>query len=98
AQEQTIDVDRRARRPIVWNKWVNDPIELFFSGHIYPKGATILQMLRHQLGDSLFWAAMHNYTVKNAYGNVETEDLRAAFEGETGKDLATFFAQWVYGA
>jgi aminopeptidase N len=98
AQEQTIDADRRTRRPIVWNKWVNDPIEVFFSGHIYPKGATILQMLRHQLGDDLFWKAMNHYTTANAYGTVVTDDLRKAFEETTGKDYKTFFNQWVYGA
>jgi aminopeptidase N len=98
AQEQTIDADRRARRPIVWDKWVTDPIEVFFSGHIYPKGATILQMLRHQLGDALFWKAMNQYTVANAYGNVVSDDLRTAFEKATGKDYKTFFDQWVYGA
>ena len=98
AQEQTIDADRRARRPIVWDKWVTDPIEVFFSGHIYPKGATILQMLRHQLGDALFWKAMNQYTVANAYGNVVTDDLRAAFEKAIGRDYKAFFDQWVYGA
>ena len=98
AQEQTIDADRRTRRPIVWNKWVNDPIEVFFSGHIYPKGATILQMLRHQLGDDLFWKAMNHYITSHAYGNVVTDDLRKAFEETTGRDYKTFFDQWVYGA
>ena len=98
AQEQTIEADRRTRRPIVWNKWVNDPIEVFFSGHIYPKGATILQMLRHQLGDDLFWKAMNHYTTSHAYGTVVTDDLRKAFEETTGKDYKTFFDQWVYGA
>lgn len=98
AQEQTIEADRRGRRPIVWNRWVNDPIEVFFSGHIYPKGATILQMLRHQLGDDLFWKAMNHYTTSHAYGNVVTDDLRKAFEETTGRDYKTFFDQWVYGA
>ncbi|HEV7839071.1 MAG TPA: M1 family metallopeptidase [Gemmatimonadaceae bacterium] len=98
AQEQTIDADRRGRRPIVWDKWVDDPIEVFFSGHIYPKGATILQMLRHQLGDAAFWKAMNRYTTANAYGNVVTDDLRKAFEASTGRSFKTFFDQWVYGA
>ncbi len=98
AQEQTIDADRRGRRPVVWDKWVDDPIEVFFSGHIYPKGATILQMLRHQLGDALFWKAMKHYTTANAYGNVVTDDLRKAFEESTGKNYKAFFDQWVYGA
>jgi aminopeptidase N len=98
AQEQTIDADRRARRPVVWDKWVDDPIEVFFSGHIYPKGATILQMLRHQLGDARFWKAMNRYTTAHAYGNVVTDDLRKAFEESTGRKFGAFFQQWVYGA
>lgn len=98
AQQQTIDADRRNRRPIVYNKYVKDPIEIFFSGHIYPKGATVLQMLRHQLGDSLFWSSMHHYVTAHAYGNVVTDDLRRAFEESTGRNYKAFFDQWVYGA
>lgn len=98
AEKQTIAADRRNRRPIVYNKYKTDPIEVFFSGHIYPKGATVLQMLRHQLGDSLFWNAMHHYTASHMYGNVVTDDLKRAFEESTGRDYKTFFDQWIYGA
>ncbi|HET7457591.1 MAG TPA: M1 family aminopeptidase [Gemmatimonadaceae bacterium] len=98
AQEETIAADERARRPLVFDRWVTDPLELFFSGHIYPKGATVLQMMRHQLGDSLFWRAMHRYTVDHAAGNVVSADLERAFEQTTGRDYAPFFRQWVYGA
>ena len=98
AQEETIDADRQARRPIVYDKWENDPSEAFFTGHIYPKGATVLQMLRHQLGDVLFWKAMNRYTTTNAYGTVVTDDLRKSLEETTGKNYRAFFDQWVYGA
>ena len=98
AQEQAIEGDRHARRPIVWGKWVNDPIEVFFTGHIYQKGATVLQMLRHQLGDSVFWKGINRYTTSHAYENVVTDDLRKALEETTGRDLKAFFDQWVYGA
>lgn len=98
AQEQAIDGDRRARRPIVWGKWVNDPIEVFFTGHIYQKGATVIQMLRHQFGDSVFWKGINRYATSHEYDNVVSDDLRRAFEETTGKDLKPFFDQWVYGA
>jgi aminopeptidase N len=98
AHEESIQADRRGRRPLVYDKWVNEPFELFFSGHIYPKGATILQMLRHRLGDAAFWKAMNHYTTANAYGNVITADLQKAFEESTGGDLKPFFDQWIYGA
>jgi Aminopeptidase N len=55
-------------------------------------------MLRHQLGDTLFWKAMNHYTTAHAYGNVISDDLRVAFEQTTGRDYKPFFQQWVYGA
>ncbi len=98
SHDQVVAADRAARRPLVYDRWVNDPFELFFSGHIYPKGATVMQMLRHQLGDSLFWASMHRYTADHMFNTVTTADLQKAFEQTTGKNLDTFFRQWVYGA
>jgi len=98
AQEQSIRADRLARRPIVYDKWVSEPIELFLSGHVYTKGATVLQILRHQLGDDAFWKAMNHYTTANAYGSVITADFQKALEESTGRDFKPFFDQWVYGA
>lgn len=98
AHEEVIAADARARRPLVYDRWVTDPLELFFSGHIYPKGATVLQSLRHQLGDSLFWRAMNRYTVDHAYNTVVSADLERAFEQTTGRSYEAFFRQWVYGA
>lgn len=98
AQQQVISADRAARRPIVYGKWERSPFELFFSGHIYPKGATVLQMLRHQLGDDLFWKSMNRYTVDHEFNTVITDDLKVAFEQTTGKNFQSFFDQWVYGA
>jgi aminopeptidase N len=98
AHKATIDADRAARRPLVYDRWVTNPLELFFSGHIYPKGASVLQMMRHQLGDSLFWRAMNRYTTRHAKGNVVSDDLRRAFEEVTGRDFKPFFAKWVHGA
>jgi len=98
AQEESIRADRLARRPIVYDRWVNEPIEVFLSRHVYVKGATVLQMLRHQLGDATFWKAMNHYTTANAYRNVITADFQKAFEESTGRDFKPFFDQWVYGA
>jgi aminopeptidase N len=96
ADQQVVESDRQARRPLVYDRWVNDPLELFTV--IYPKGAAVLQMLRHQLGDSVFWTAMHRYTVDHAHGVVTSPDLEHAFEQSTGRDFSLFFKQWVYGA
>jgi aminopeptidase N len=97
-EEETIEADRAARRPLVYDRWVTDPLELFFSGHIYPKGATVLQMLRRQLGDSTFWAGLQVYAKTHALGTVSTADFQRAMEKSSGRDLSRFFAHWVYGA
>lgn len=97
AIETSIAADRRARRPLVYDKWANDPFELFFTGHIYQKGAAVLQLLRHQVGDEMFWKSMNRYITSHAYGNVVSDDLRVAFEETTGRDFKPFFQQWIYG-
>ena len=98
ARDQVVNADRGGRRPLVYGRWERNPLELFFTGHIYPKGAAVLQMLRHQLGDDLFWKSMRRYTLDHAYGSVITADLEKAFEQTAGKSFKRFFDQWVYGA
>ncbi len=98
AQEAAIAADITARRPLVYDRWVTDPLELFLSGHIYPKGATVLQMLRRELGDSLFRAGMRAYTADHTFASVVSEDVQRSFEETTGRNLDRFFDQWVYGA
>ncbi len=93
-----INADRKARRPLVYGRWNKEPVELFFSGHIYPKGAAVLDMLRTTVGDKMFWKSVNAYLTTHAYQNVETEDLRIAFEKTSGIDLKPFFNQWVYGS
>ncbi len=98
AHEETIAADRRNRRPLVYGRWVSDPAEVYFSGHIYPRGASVLQMLRRILGDSTLRAGINRYLRAHPYQSVTSADLRRALEEASGLDLSRFFAQWVYGA
>ena len=85
-------------RPLVYGDAKGrDPIQLFFSGHIYPKGAQLAHQLRRLLGDSVFWAGMHRFLTDNAYKPVETADYAIAMEKTSGRDLDWFFDQWAYG-
>ncbi|MCK5379665.1 MAG: M1 family metallopeptidase, partial [Acidobacteria bacterium] len=68
-----------------------------FSGTVYDKGAWVLRMLRHRLGDEDFFEGVAAYRVAHAGGAATSEDLKAAFEGVSGRDLDQFFDQWVYG-
>jgi aminopeptidase N len=72
---------------------------LFDWNRVYAKGATILHMLRHVLGDSTFFHSMYAYAHDPAlrYGNASTADFRRNCETVSGTNLAYFFNQWVYG-
>ena len=97
AQEEALAADLAARRPLVYDRWVTGPIELF-GAHVSSKGASVLQTLRRQLGDPVFWSGMNRYTTRHAYGVVVTDDFRRAMEEAAGRELAAFFDQWVEGA
>lgn len=97
-QQQAMQADLNQQRPLVWGKYEgDDPIVLFFSGHVYPKGAQLAHQLRRLLGDSLFWAGMHRFLTDNAHKPVTTADYAVAFEKTANRDLDWFFDQWAYG-
>ena len=97
-QRQAMAADLNQERPLVQGAPPNtDPIQIFFSGHVYPKGAQLAHQLRRLVGDSLFWKGMHRFLTDNAYKPVETADYAIAFEKTTGRDLDWFFDQWAYG-
>jgi aminopeptidase N len=75
------------------------PPEYMFGSVEYEKAGWILHMLREQLlGDSLFFAAMHDYKETFQYGLVNTEDFIAKVNEAAGEDLHWFFDQWIYQA
>ena len=97
-QQQAMQADLNQERPLVFGAQPGtDPIQIFFSGHVYPKGAQLAHQMRRLVGDSLFWKGMHRFLTDNAYKPVETKDYAIAFEKTTGRDLDWFFDQWAYG-
>lgn len=65
-----------------------------FDSRAYPKGASILHMLRHRLGDAKFWAAVKMYLTHFAHSPVETDNFRQSLEMESGRSLERFFYDW----
>lgn len=63
---------------------------------IYQKGASVLAMLRHVVGDTAFFAGLKTYGQRFAFGNATTGDFAKAMEDNHGESLAWFFDQWVY--
>ena len=74
---------------------VTDP-QRKLSGLVYQKGAWVLHMLRHRIGDGAFFHGMREYYRRHAGGNATTEDLRQVLEATTGESLETFFRQWLW--
>src|SRR6266568_4464250 len=69
-----------------------------FDGNAYGKGAWVLYMLRHQLGEETFYRSIKHYLEVNRGKNVVTADLAKAIEEATHTNVDQFFSQWVYGA
>jgi len=68
-----------------------------FSGIVYDKGAWVLHMLRHVMGDDNFFAGLQNYHEQFAHTSVLTEDFSFAMSEVHGEDLQPFFDAWIYG-
>jgi hypothetical protein len=56
-------------------------------------------MLRHVIGDSLFFKAMRQYAndPRFRFGTATTEGFQSVCESVSGKDLGYFFNEWIYG-
>jgi aminopeptidase N len=67
-----------------------------FNTITYQKGAMVLNLLRHELGDRAFFTSLKNYLTKYSFANAKVLDLQQEFETVSGKDLHSFFKQWFY--
>ncbi len=62
---------------------------------VYQKGSWVLHMLRKEIGDSAFHRTLKRYYSSYAGSNALTSDFQRIAAAETGKDLKSFFAQWL---
>ena len=68
-----------------------------FTSRVYDKGAWVVHMLRHVLGDATFLAALAEYGNQYGQGTATTDDFRAVCEHVSGMGLQEFFGDWVFG-
>ncbi|QBD80888.1 hypothetical protein EPA93_34935 [Ktedonosporobacter rubrisoli] len=87
--------DAEYRRPVVYYVYHDQGFELF-DGHLYNKGAWVLHMLRHQLGEPSFRRGLKAYLERYRTKEVITPDLQRTLEEVTGRSLEGFFQQWIY--
>jgi hypothetical protein len=69
-----------------------------FRALVYNKGAAVLHMLRRWLGDEVFFNALRRFYDEQKFRKAGTDDLRRAFEEESGKSLERYFERWIYNS
>lgn len=69
---------------------------VFDYGLSYAKAAWVLHMLRHVIGDDVFFEFLHTYYAEFKYKTATTEQFRVLCERVSGQNLKPFFQQWIY--
>ncbi len=88
AQQNAIRADRRNTYPIIHPKGG--------SARIYSKGSCVLDMLQYLVGREDYDRVITHYLQKHAWSNVTTDDLQRAFADVLGRNVDTFFREWLY--
>jgi len=65
------------------------------NANTYPKGAWVLHMLRGEVGDEAFFAALKAYVAQFRGTSITTREFVACIEEQTGTELSWFFEQWL---
>jgi hypothetical protein len=61
----------------------------------YDKGAMVFHMLRREVGEEAFWAALRDLFASHLFRPASWADIRQAVEARSGRSLGWFFDQWV---
>ena len=59
------------------------------------KGATVLSMLRHIIGDDNFFQTLKSFAQDDGWKSVNTDDFQKVAEAVSKKDLGYFFTEWI---
>jgi aminopeptidase N len=66
-----------------------------FHATVYSKGAYVLHMLRHVVGDEAFSQILRDYVETFRSGSASVADFQALSEEVSGMELEWFFRQWL---
>ncbi|BBU22009.1 aminopeptidase N [Mycobacterium xenopi] len=70
-------------------------VEVNFDGITYAKGASVLKQLVAYVGLDNFMAGLRDYFKTHAFSNATFDDLLAALETASGRDLSDWGQQWL---
>lgn len=99
ARRDRLDPDdpNAGMRPGMVSRVYDNPDDVFGrTSNPYPKGASILHMLRATLGDDVFFKGLQTYVARFQGRTAETDDFRKVMEEVSGRSLERFFQQWAY--
>ncbi len=82
---------RRIRQPIETTHDITNA----FDGITYQKGAAVLAMLEHYVGEEPFRRGLHDFLVAHATGNATTADLVQALGTAAGKELGPLVSSFL---
>jgi aminopeptidase N len=67
-----------------------------YSAESYTGGALVLQALRQEVGDEVFFKILQTYAERYRYGVAGTGDFIAVANEVSGRNLKPFFDQWLF--
>ena len=73
--------------------------QIFSAGLSYNKASWVLHMLRHKVGEDIFFDILKSYASNDSlsYNAASTSDFQKVCEDISGLDFEQFFQQWIYG-
>jgi aminopeptidase N len=92
-RNEVISYFKKNQAPVV-DPSVTDWMKLL-NPNSYQKGGWVLHMLRREIGDESFWKGIRAYYAKFQNSNANTDDFKNSMEQASGKQLDSFFDQWV---
>ena len=87
------DTSAVPKRPVI--DTIETDLLALLNVNSYQKGGFVLHMLRTELGDSAFFAGIRDYYARHKHGTAVSADLQVALERASGKNLRSFFDQWL---
>lgn len=93
---QALELDAlRNSHPIEVEVGHPSEIDEIFDEISYNKGASVIRMLHHYIGEDDFRRGMNIYLTRHQYKNTVTEDLWAALEEASSKPVGAVMSSWI---
>lgn len=91
-RNKIIKFSKQFKRPLI--DTISTNLMQLLNPYAYQKGSWVLHMLRHKIGDDLFWTGIRKYYDTYKYSNASSQDFISIMESMSDHDLSGFFDQW----